>query len=435
MQPVVDVVVVGSGPAGLSAAAACAETGMAVSVLAEDHERPWPQTLGVWTDEIEGLELGATVAARWPEVVVHLGEATARRLPRSYGRFDNDRLRDALRTRALAAGARLVRGRAAAVEDAPAGPTVRTSQGVALRCRVVVDASGHRPALLASGPAPAGAYQAAYGLVGRFRPALSAQGMVLMDYRDPPGDARDPAPAHPTFLYAMPLGDGWELAEETSLARRPAMDIGALEGRLARRLAGMGVRVERRVGEERVLIPMGVPVPARDRRVVGFGAAAGMVHPATGYQVGAALARAPVLAAALAGALGRTGAATEAVAVAGWNAVWPRDRLRQRALHVLGLESLLCLDRDATRGFFRAFFDLPVSRWGGFLSGEASARALARTMLTLFAGSPAGVRGTLASTAVRHPALLRDAARGRPPALSPPAEERQAGGRPSCPDR
>lgn len=405
-----DVVVVGNGPAGMAVAAACAEAGLAVTVLGEDHDRGWPQTFGVWADEMEALRLSSTLANRWSAVRVHLGEATPRQLPRPYGRIDNGRLQTLLRTRAERGGARLATGRAVGADHQASGTTVHTHTGDRLVCRVAVDAGGHRPALLIPGRGGPAAFQAAYGLVGRFsHQPVPAQAMLLMDYRDASPYPDDPDPAHPTFLYAMDLGDGTHLLEETSLARRPALDQRTLRVRLERRLERMEIRPEQRIGVERVLIPMGGPLPHRDQPVVGFGAAAGMVHPATGYQVGAALARAPVLAHALAAALDAPDAGPTTVAAAGWGAVWPADLLRQRALHRLGLESLLHLDATATRRFFRAFFDLPQRRWSGFLSGEDSASGLATTMLRLFGRLPPGVRASLATTCLRHPALLRDA--------------------------
>lgn len=411
MESRADVVVVGNGPAGLAVAAACAEAGLAVTVVAEDHERRWPQTFGVWADEIEPLRLSSTLAARWPAVRVHLGETTPRELARPYGRIDNDRLQTLLRVRAERGCARLVTGRAVLAEHGASGTTVHTQSGERLRCRVAVDASGHRPALLHPGEGRPAAYQTAYGLVGWFtNPPLPAGAMLLMDYCDPPSAPSDPDPRHPTFLYGMDLGGGRVLLEETSLARRPALDHEVLGARLERRLDRLGTRLEERVGVERVLIPMGGPLPRRDHPVVGFGAAAGMVHPATGYQVGAALSRAPALADALARALDAPDAAPATAAAAGWRAVWPDDLLRQRALHRVGLESLLRLDAGATRRFFRAFFALPQQRWSGFLSGEASASGLATTMLSLFARLPPGLCASLAATSLRHPDLLRDAA-------------------------
>lgn len=412
MGPRADVVVVGAGPAGLAVATACAEQGLATTVVAEDHDAVWPQTFGVWVDEVEEVGLAEALAEVWPAIDLHLGEAQHRRIERPYGRIDNRRLQADLHGRLERAGARRVTGRAAGAEHDAQGTTVATEAGIRLPCRVAVDASGHRPALLTVGRGRPPAVQTAYGLIARYsEPPVAPGSMLLMDYRDPSGGRTEATPAPPTFLYAMALDDGCYLLEETVLASRPALGFATLEQRLRRRLGTLGVQIKEHIAVERVRIPMGGPLPPRGQRVVGFGAAAGLVHPATGYQVGSALSRAPALGAALAGALDTPGSTPGCVAAAGWAAVWPPDLLRQRALHTLGLESLLRLDDDATRSFFRAFFDLPADRWAGFLSGERSAARLASTMLALFARVPVAVRGTLAATAACHPGLLLEAAR------------------------
>ena len=384
-----DVLIVGNGPAGLAAAAACCDIGLCVSVLGLDFDAEWPNTYGIWEDELAPLGLGQALAMRWPQATVHLGEPTPRRIARAYGRLDNHRLRHCLLERVARGGGCLRAGKAAHVEHDGAGSVVTTAEGARLPARLVIDASGHRPALLShvsTGPA----YQAAYGVLGHFSaPPVEPGSMVLMDYRD---DHLPDTSADGTFLYAMDLGGGRFFVEETSLARRPALGFDVLEARLRRRLGAAGVAPTQILAVERCLFPMGQPLPSRRQRVVGYGAAAGMVHPATGYQVGAALQRAPRLASALASALQARGASPASVAAAGWAAVWPDDLVRQRALHELGLEALLLLDGAQLRTFFGAFFDLPMVRMSGYLSGAGSAQALATTMLMLFARAPWGLR-------------------------------------------
>lgn len=75
--------------------------------------------------------------------------------------------------------------------------------------------------------------------------------------------------------------------------------------------------------------------------------------------------------------------------------MWPDDLVRQRALHELGLETLLRLDSAQLRMFFDAFFDLPIRAWRGYLSGADSAQAVATTMLMVFARAPWGLRAAL----------------------------------------
>jgi len=225
--------------------------------------------------------------------------------------------------------------------------------------------------------------------------------MSLMDWRTPVhGNEIERVPS---FLYAMDLGGGRVFVEETSLAARPGVPVDALRARLAGRLESGGTAPVRVLGEERVRFPMGGPLPLRDPPVVGFGAAAGMVHPATGYSVGTALRRAPAVATALASSFGNAGATTASVARAGWSAVWPDDLVRQRALHSYGLETMLRMDRSTLQSFFATFFSLPRQRWVGYLSGAPSAGALGATMLELFRRAEAPVRRRLVAEAAHHP--------------------------------
>lgn len=393
-----DVIVVGGGPAGLAAAAACADAGLDIALLAPDHHAPWPNTYGLWADELEPLNVPDVLAARWDAVTVATGMGPTRQLDRAYGRVDNPSLRARLYERS---GARLLTGSARGAEVTAAGTVVVTAKGERHAARAVVDASGHRPALLTPGRGRPPAWQAAYGVLGSFDGAPVPPGsMVFMDWSDAPLRDLPRVAEDPTFLYGMDLGDGRWFVEETSLARRPALGFDALEQRLWRRLESAGARLTETLEVERCLFPMGVPLPPRDQRVIGFGGAAGMVHPATGYQVGAALQRAPELAASLSRALDARGATPHSVAAAGWRAVWPIDLVRQRALHAFGMEALLGFDTATIQRFFSAFFDLGEEHWRGYISGAPSVGRLAGTMLALFRRAPGPLRRSLVRPAL-----------------------------------
>ena len=85
-----DVLIVGSGPAGVGLAAACGAAGLDVAVLTPDETLPWRNTYGVWLDELDDPALLATLGQRWDDVRVIAGGATIA-LGRGYGWFDNDR--------------------------------------------------------------------------------------------------------------------------------------------------------------------------------------------------------------------------------------------------------------------------------------------------------------------------------------------------------
>ncbi len=371
----VDLAVAGAGPAGLALAAACAGRGLETVVIAPRPLQPWPQTFGVWTDEALAGGLTDALAARWTTTVAHARPGAPQRLARGYALLDNAEAARRLRSRLHERGGRICEGRVTGVD----AHGVRLSTGAHVGARAVVDATGHAPTLVTRSP-PA-AFQSAFGLTARFAiPPAEPGAMTLMDLRAP-GQAH-PA-SDPTFLYAADLGAGRWFVEETSLARRRPLPFDDLEDRLRSRLAAAGTEPADIEGYERCVFPMGGALPDRDPQVIPFGAAAGMVHPASGYQVGAALAVAPALADALAEAIAADAAAHQ-VTAAGWEAVWGRDRRAQRALQQLGLRALLRFDQGALQRFFAAFFDLPEAQWRAYLSGDGDAAGTRQAMLSVF---------------------------------------------------
>lgn len=405
--------VVGAGPTGLAIAAALSETGLRVAGLsAVAPTKPWQNTYGVWLDELPTPELRATLGYCWSDVVVHVGCRTIP-LRREYGLFNNQRLQQFLLERGERRGVVWHTGVAVAVEHRATHSLVMTRDGRAFAARLVVDASGHSPALLRRPAASHVARQAAYGIVGEFSaPPVQPGQMVLMDYRSDhltPEEQREP----PTFLYAMDLGGGQFFVEETSLAHVPGIPLSTLERRLHRRLDASGVALRQAVHVERCLFPMNNPLPYLDQPIMGFGGAASMVHPPSGYMVGKALRRAPEVAQALAQALGAPGATPLSAARAGWQALWSPPRLKRRQLYLFGLASLMRCDSATIQEFFAAFFSLPRREWTGYLSDTLSTAELARTMLRLFVRVPGRVRRTLIAAAGAEHALLRRAALGR----------------------
>jgi len=73
-----------------------------------------------------------------------------------------------------------------------------------------------------------------------------------------------------------------------------------LKERLLRRLAKRNVEPVDVIHEEFCLFPMNLPLPNLQQQLLAFGSAASMVHPASGYLIGALLRRAPSFADAIA---------------------------------------------------------------------------------------------------------------------------------------
>ncbi len=401
-----DVIVVGAGPAGLAASAALSRRGLSVMCLAPEHPSPWPNNYGVWEEELEGLGVEDCYDRRWKTPVVYTGEGARTELDRVYLRLDNEMLRARLMDRCEQNDVRFVEGFAEAIQHDEAGSTLIDGEGREHRARLVVDATGHRPKFVEREAGSVSASQVAYGFVGEFDGSpIDNDELVLMDFRqDFAGEKLRESPA-PSFLYAMDLGEDHYFVEETSLAHRPALSFDILEDRLAGRLRSRGVPVMGVDEVERCLIPMDSPMPRLDQRVVGFGAAASMVHPATGYQMGAMLRTAPKLADAVADAIGAratdTGGASPAeLSRQAWRAIWPEDKIRARKLWLLGLESLLDLDARQTSKFFEVFFSLPDAQWQGYMSGTLGPHELARVMWSLFGQVPMSLRLALGKTAL-----------------------------------
>lgn len=401
-----DVLVIGAGPAGLSLVAALAEAGLAVQGLAlSDPAHPWPNTYGIWADELEDLGLVQFLEHRWKDCVVHVNGG---KLPlhREYGLLSNDRLQ----THWLNQGDRHQVtwhcGKACQVEHFPTYTQVTTETGNLLTARLVVDATGHQAALVQRPWAPAVSFQAAYGIVGHFsKPPTDPQQMVLMDFRDDyltPAQRREP----PTFLYAMDLGDGLYFVEETSLAHHPAVALETLNQRLHQRLRHRGIEVKDIQHVERCLFPMNQPLPDFSQRVVGFGGAASMVHPATGYMVGALLRRGPELANAIAAALSSPQTTPTQAASQAWEALWPADRVRKHYLYLFGLENLMAFDAPQLHQFFTAFFGLPTDDWAGFLADSMALPEVVQAMIGLFGRAPNPVRLGLMRSVFSHGHLL-----------------------------
>jgi lycopene beta-cyclase len=389
-----DVVVVGAGPAGRALAGACAAHGLRTALVDPAPHRPWRITYGAFTAELPADLPATAVAARGRGRAVAL---TPWQLGWEYAVLDVPGLRAHLD--AGLPDVTVVEGRAAHRDR----EGVVLADGTRLAARVVVDAGGHRRPLLPRPDAPrAAAEQTAYGVVvdeETAAPVVAPDEALFMDW------STAGAPGWPTFLYAVPLGHGRVLLEETSLARRPGLPAAQLRDRLLARLDRAGVHLDPGGEVERVHFPVDTR-RYRSPTAVGFGAAAPLTHPATGFSVATALRLAPRVADALAAHLPHD---PQAALAAARSVVWSPAA---RAVHTLrrrGLEALLRMPPAEVPAFFEVFFALPEHhRWTYLTSRDDLAGTIA-AMNALFGRAGWGLRGRLVGPALR-PALRENAA-------------------------
>jgi len=441
---VIEVLVVGGGPAGRALAAECAARGLTTTLVDPAPHAPWRATYGAWLDELPADLPPPAATARGRVVAV-----TSHELDRTYAVLDVPALRDHLDARLAAAGVRIVTGRVVGI--AGGGCAVLLADGTCLDADVLVDAGGHRAPLsnhadrrrlphgyesgshsgrhgdeagvrraphgdhadlLAdgagrrrSGGADSGgltalaggrrarvaAEQTAYGVVvdaATAAPIVGRGEALFMDWRPDHGE-----PGWPTFLYAIPLGGDAVLLEETSLARRPGLPLPVLRRRLHARLAHHGITATPDARVERVRFPVDGPRHATPG-VLGYGAAAPLVHPASGFSVADALRLAPLAADAL---------ATGGVPVA-QRLIWSARAVAVHRLRRIGLEALLRMPPEAVPDFFETFFDLPARHRHAYLSGRDDLAGHLAAMGALFGHADVRLRRRLVSPAFRRPA-------------------------------
>lgn len=380
-----DVLVVGGGPAGRALAGACVARGLDVLLVDRAPTAPWRATYGAWLDELPaGLPAGVVAATANATATVR----TRHTLARAYAVLDVPALRSHLD--AASAGARVLAGRVVGLDRG----AVLLADGTRLAARSVVDAGGagaplRRPGVSwRAGRAATPAEQTAYGVVldaARAEPLVAPGEALFMDWRPDHGEG-----GWPTFLYGVPIGRGRVLLEETSLARRPGLPIAVLRRRLLARLHHHGIVVPANSGVERVRFPVDLPRHATPG-VLGFGAAAPLVHPATGYSVATSLGLAPSVADALAD--GGTAAATAVV----WSA---RARLVHR-LRRIGLEALLRMPPAEVPDFFEVFLALPDRHRRAYLGHRDDLAGTLAVMAALFDRADWPLRARLVGPALR----------------------------------
>ncbi|MBD0323654.1 MAG: lycopene cyclase [Aldersonia sp.] len=354
----VDVCVVGLGPTGWAAAHRAAAAGLTVAAVDPRPDRVWTPTYSCWIDELPAWLPASVIAVRIdkPMVWTH----AEHRIDRPYAVLSKPGLRDALPLD----GVEVVTGRAVEVH----AHRVRTVEGATITAATVVDARGLPPVHRRPAASAHGIFvdaERAAGFVGE------GEGLLL-DWRDENGAGPNEPPS---FLYAVPVGDGTVIFEETSLGVPGGMSQRELRQRTVNRLRAHGVELTGAEPNEAAHYPLGQPPPSWRHRdqPVPFGSRGGMMHPCTGYSVAASLALADTFIDALS-------AGDHAVA-----ALWTAQARLVHWMRMRGLAGMGRLTTQQSRAMFESFFRASPREQRALLSAHDDAIGLAAVLVSTVA--------------------------------------------------
>ncbi|MFI1239700.1 lycopene cyclase family protein [Nocardia salmonicida] len=352
-----DICVVGLGPTGRGLAHRAAVAGLRVAAVDPRPERLFPPTFSCWIDELPAWLPASAIAQRIAAPTVWTkGE---HRIERPYCVLSKAGLHAAL----ALDDATVFADRARRVD----AHEVELADGTVISAGVVFDTRG----------LPTLGKRRAASAHGIFVDAETAAPMVaegeglLLDWRPENGAGPDEPPS---FLYAVPLGDGRVIFEETSLGLRGGMPQHELRKRTLTRLAAHGITLTGDEPHEAAHYPLDQPPPKKGTAVaVPFGSRGGMMHPCTGYSVADSLALADTAVAAV---------------QRGENpieALWP---WRARAVYWMRMRGLWGLGRlttDQSIAMFDAFFTESERRQRALLSAHDDYSALGAALFNTVA--------------------------------------------------
>ncbi|WKG10300.1 lycopene cyclase family protein [Nocardia sp. PE-7] len=352
-----DICVVGLGPTGRGLAHRAAVAGLRVAAVDPRPERLFPPTFSCWIDELPTWLPASAIAQRIAAPTVWTkGE---HRIERPYCVLSKAGLHAAL----ALDDATVFADRARRVD----AHEVELADGTVISAGTVFDTRG----------LPTLGMRRAASAHGIFVDAETAAPMVaegeglLLDWRPENGAGPDEPPS---FLYAVPLGDGRVIFEETSLGLRGGMPQHELRKRTLNRLAAHGITLTGDEPHEAAHYPLDQPPPKKGTAVaVPFGSRGGMMHPCTGYSVADSLA----LVDSAVAAVQRGENPIEAL--------WP---WRARAVYWMRMRGLWGLGRlttDQSIAMFDAFFTESDRRQRALLSAHDDYSALGAALFNTVA--------------------------------------------------
>ena len=147
----VEVVIAGSGPAGVLLATECGRLGMSVVCVAPSPTERWDRCFGIWANEVPD-DLSHCVETSWAAPIVRTWSRGERLLGHRYMKLDTPKLQDELLERARSFGVEFVQGLANGVEHNTDGSVVSVDEGESITARFFVDATGGSRTLMPAGP-------------------------------------------------------------------------------------------------------------------------------------------------------------------------------------------------------------------------------------------------------------------------------------------
>ncbi|KAJ9183793.1 hypothetical protein P3X46_007603 [Hevea brasiliensis] len=209
---VLDLVVIGCGPAGLALAAESAKLGCDISVGLIGPNLPFTNNYGVWEDEFKDLGLEGCIEHVWRDTIAYLDDDDPVLIGRAYGRVSGHLFHQELLRRCVESGV--------------------------LYLRIIEAADGH--SLVACEPDML--FPKASGKLLQYEvggPQVSVQTAYDVEVEKVPSSESE----YSTFLYVMPMSSTRVFLEETCLASKGAMPFDLLRRKLMSRLETMGIRI------------------------------------------------------------------------------------------------------------------------------------------------------------------------------------------------
>ncbi|KAL2536071.1 Lycopene beta cyclase [Forsythia ovata] len=242
-----DVIIIGSGPAGLRLAEQVSRYGTKVCCVDPSPLSMWPNNYGVWVDEFENLGLEDCLDKTWPMTCVFVDDHKTKYLNRAYGRVSRKELKLKLLGGCVANSVKFHKAKVWKVEHQEFESSIVCDDGVELKASLIVDASGFASTLIEYDKPRNPGFQIAHGILAQVDDhPFDLDKMVLMDWRDSHLGNEPILRANnsrfPTFLYVMPFDSNLIFLEETSLVSRPALSYTEVKKRMVARLRHLGIK-------------------------------------------------------------------------------------------------------------------------------------------------------------------------------------------------